>query len=81
MEQRTGWKFTVLTGGPCPTLNGDIRTIAVHTGENAHGLSFAKSLPNYKETFLVPFSSFLHSVFREFFYNYSLDFINKCIFS
>ena len=66
MEQRTGgWSFSVYAGGPDPANGGAIRTIAIHTGRDSYDQTFAKATPNHKDTILVPYSTFLHSVYRE----------------
>ncbi|KAF8798553.1 hypothetical protein BYT27DRAFT_7264696 [Phlegmacium glaucopus] len=65
MEKRTTWAFTVLGGGRDPTKEGAIRTIGIHVGKNSYGQTFAKANPNYRESVLAPFSTFLHSVFSE----------------
>lgn len=52
-------------GGPDPSANGDIATIAVHTGQDPYGHSFRKAYAGYNDNILVPFRTFLHSVYRK----------------
>jgi hypothetical protein len=66
MSARTGWSFSILAGGPDPATNGTVRTISIHVGQDAYGQSFGRAVPNFAETYLKPFSTFLHSVYREF---------------
>lgn len=65
MAKCTGWSFTMIGGGPDGAKDGKIRTISLHTGKDAYGQTFPKAIPDYKETFLVPYSKFLESVYRE----------------
>jgi hypothetical protein len=65
MSVRTGWSFSVLAGGPDPAANGTIRTIDIHVGLDAYGHSFGKATANFPETYMKPYSTFLHSVYRE----------------
>ena len=66
MEQCTGgWSFSVYAGGPDPANGGAIQTIAIHTGCDSYDQTFAKAIPNHKDTILFPYSTFLHSVYRE----------------
>ncbi|KAJ8462779.1 hypothetical protein ONZ45_g17813 [Pleurotus djamor] len=59
----TGWKFTLLAGGPDPRNGGRINTIAVHYGENHAGATWGVAMPNFKESIAAPFSAFLNSVY------------------
>jgi len=43
----------------------EIGSIAVHTGKDPYGQTFSKSMDNFEKTVLVPFSTFLHKVYRE----------------
>ncbi|KAF4590567.1 hypothetical protein EYR38_009869 [Pleurotus pulmonarius] len=63
MGDLTGWKFTLLAGGPDPTNGGRIRTAAVHYGENHAGLSFGEAMPDARRAAGAAFGSFLHSVY------------------
>lgn len=74
MSARTGWSFSVLAGGPDPAANGSIRTIGIHVGQNAYGHSFGRAAPNFPETFMKPYSTFLHSVYRELTYSNTIHF-------
>lgn len=65
MEKRTGWSFTVLSGGPDPANDGKICTISIHKGKDSYGNTFGKALPDFRELVLAPYSKFLHSVYRE----------------
>lgn len=65
MTKRTGWCFTMLAGGPSPAHDGNIRTVALHTGVDVHGMSYAKHLANYQKKFVAPYTAFLKGVFRE----------------
>src|SRR5882757_2673451 len=65
MSKRTGWAFTVIAGGPDPALDGRIRTVSVHKGTDVYGHTFGKALPNYQDALLLPYSKFLHSVYRK----------------
>ncbi|KAJ8507715.1 hypothetical protein ONZ45_g9946 [Pleurotus djamor] len=58
----TGWKFTLLAGGPDPRNGGRINTIAVHYGQNHAGATWG-AMPNFKENVAAPFSAFLNSVY------------------
>jgi hypothetical protein len=64
MSVRTGWSFSVLTGGPDPAANGTIRTIGIHVGQNTYGHSFGRAMPDFLETYMKPYSTFLHGVYR-----------------
>ena len=63
MNERTGWWFTVLVGGPDPSQNGAIRTYSISSGEDAYGRTFARAYPEFGEGVLKPFSSFLQTGF------------------
>jgi len=67
MEERTGWSFTVLTGGPDPCQGGEITTKAIHSTENLYSQSFGKAHPSFTKDYLQPFSDFLHQVYRKFY--------------
>ncbi|KAF4563419.1 hypothetical protein AB1N83_010866 [Pleurotus pulmonarius] len=59
----TGWRFTLLAGGPNPVNGGRIRTIAVHHGENHAGLSFGEAMPDARSAMGTAFGSFLRGVY------------------
>ena len=63
MAARTGWAFTVLAGGPDTAKDGEIRSIGIHIGQDQYGNSFGKSIPNFTDTILKPYSAFLHAVY------------------
>ena len=63
MFVRTRWSFSVLAGGPDPAANGTIQTISIHVG--LYGHSFGKATANFPETYMKPYSTFLHSVYHE----------------
>jgi hypothetical protein len=63
MQMRTGWSFTVLCGGPEPTNDGRIRTIAIHVGVDRFGQIFSKAQGEFTEKFVNPFSAFLQNVY------------------
>ncbi|EAU89960.2 hypothetical protein CC1G_05876 [Coprinopsis cinerea okayama7 len=66
LAKKTGWSFTVLCGGPDPMKNdGEIRTVSYHEGRNVHGLTFNKAHPTFHDTYIKPFSAFLHMIYPE----------------
>jgi len=67
MAKRTGWAFSVLAGGPDPGLNGQIRTIALHLGEDRYNQMFSVANPNFHKDVLMPYRSFLYNVYGKHF--------------
>lgn len=65
MAKHTGWSFMMIGGGPDGAKDGKIHTISLHTGKDAYRQTFLKAIPDYKETFLVPYSKFLELVYHE----------------
>jgi len=63
MNERTGWWFTVLAGGPDPLQDAAIRTYSICTGEDAYGRSFARAYPDFNKSVLMPFPSFMQTAF------------------
>ncbi|KDQ23600.1 hypothetical protein PLEOSDRAFT_1086095 [Pleurotus ostreatus PC15] len=59
----TGWRFTLLAGGPDPKKNGEIKSVAVHFGENRAGLSFGQAYQGAKDEAVAQFGSYLCSVY------------------
>jgi len=66
MNERTGWWFTVLAGGPDPAKDTAIRTYSICTGEDAYGRSFARAYPEFNNGILKPFSNFMQTVFCKY---------------
>ncbi|KAK0443874.1 hypothetical protein EV421DRAFT_515189 [Armillaria borealis] len=54
--------MTIL-GGPDPWENGKIAMYGFHAGEDKHGRTFGQAFPNFKETYLTPFTRFLREVY------------------
>ncbi|KAG6807632.1 hypothetical protein H0H92_006876 [Tricholoma furcatifolium] len=63
LRQRTGWAFSVLMGGPDPSINGDINVASFHVGENPSRLNFSKAVPNFERSFMEPYTEFLLTVY------------------
>ncbi|KAG6809852.1 hypothetical protein H0H92_014418 [Tricholoma furcatifolium] len=63
LRQRTGWAFSVLMGGPDPSINGDINVASFHVGENHSRLDFSKAVPNFERSFMEPYTEFLVTVY------------------
>ena len=61
----TGWTFTVIAGGPDPVQEGRIRTIGYHHGKDSVGNAFGVAYPKFRQGVLIPYSAFLHNVFRK----------------
>ncbi|KAG6874554.1 hypothetical protein C0992_007528 [Termitomyces sp. T32_za158] len=59
LQDRTGWSFTVLMGGPDPNMNGDINVASFHVGKNASGLEFGDAHSNFEHDYMTPFTEFL----------------------
>ncbi|KAF9496313.1 hypothetical protein BDN71DRAFT_1505825 [Pleurotus eryngii] len=59
----TGWKFTLLAGGPDPTNGGKIRSFGVHHGKNHTGLSFSEAVPEFKKQITPIFGNYLCTVY------------------
>jgi hypothetical protein len=66
MNERTGWCFTVLAGGPDPSQDAAIRTYSICKGEDMYGRSFARAYNDFNDGILKPFSSFMQTVFRKY---------------
>ena len=64
LNQRTGWTFLILAGGPDPST-GKIRTRSYNKGENVQGHTFANSFQGFDEKYVKPFASFLKQVYRK----------------
>jgi len=64
MALRTGWSFTVLAGGPEPSKSdGQIRTLAIHSGTDRFGQIFSKANEKFVEQCVNPFTAFLQNVY------------------
>ncbi|KAF9456589.1 hypothetical protein BDZ94DRAFT_1315014 [Collybia nuda] len=63
LSLRTGWTFSVISGGPDPINGGRIATLAYHRGKNGLGMSFGKAHPTFEDTILLPFAHFLKGVY------------------
>ncbi|KAG6810165.1 hypothetical protein H0H92_013029 [Tricholoma furcatifolium] len=63
LRQRTGWSFSVLMGGPDPSIRGEINVASFHVGENGAGLEFGKAVANFDRDFMEPYTEFLVGVY------------------
>lgn len=66
ITKKSGWSFTLLAGGPDGSQKGGaIRTMSCHWGTTPQGQTFRDVLPNWHESYVAPFSGFLHLLYRE----------------
>ncbi|RDB15505.1 hypothetical protein Hypma_004162 [Hypsizygus marmoreus] len=63
LAEKTGWAFSVLMGGPDPSMNGDINVASFHVGETASGAQFAHAHQGFETVFMEPYTEFLLKVF------------------
>ncbi|KAH7905402.1 hypothetical protein BJ138DRAFT_1230021 [Hygrophoropsis aurantiaca] len=59
----TGWAFTVLMGGPNPSLGGQIDINSFHVGKTELGNLFNRSYPDFETRIMKPYSEFLERVY------------------
>ncbi|SJK99606.1 uncharacterized protein ARMOST_02914 [Armillaria ostoyae] len=80
LSKATGCAVMILLGGPDPWENGKISThgyisnlsiasvaeaeSSFHAGEDEHGRNFGQAFPNFKDTYLAPFTRFLRQVYH-----------------
>ncbi|KAG9309048.1 hypothetical protein JVU11DRAFT_11066 [Chiua virens] len=62
LQELTGWSFSVLMGGPSPEASGRVEAYSVHVGTTQLGNTFDQAHPNFAETFMQPYKSFLDRV-------------------
>ncbi|KAG6825621.1 hypothetical protein H0H92_003042 [Tricholoma furcatifolium] len=63
LNVRSGWSFSVLMGGPDPTIGGDINVASYHIGFNAAGRSFSEASTSFEHDYMVPYTDFLCQVY------------------
>ncbi|KAK0430444.1 hypothetical protein EV421DRAFT_1934439 [Armillaria borealis] len=65
LSKATGCAVMTILGGPDPWENGKIAMYGsvFHAGEDKHGRTFGQAFPNFKETYLTPFTRFLREVY------------------
>ncbi|SJL11244.1 uncharacterized protein ARMOST_14647 [Armillaria ostoyae] len=79
LSKATECAVMILLGGPDPWENGKISThgyvsnlsiasvaeaeSSFHAGEDEHGRNFGQAFPNFKDTYLTPFTRFLRQVY------------------
>ncbi|KDQ32428.1 hypothetical protein PLEOSDRAFT_154590 [Pleurotus ostreatus PC15] len=59
----SGWSFVLIAGGPDPMNGGKINTMGYHYGDNIFRQNFFDYDPEYKESFVPAFTSFLHTCY------------------
>ncbi|KAK0431147.1 hypothetical protein EV421DRAFT_1912116 [Armillaria borealis] len=59
LSKATGCAIMTIMGGPDPCQNGKISSCGFHAGEDPQGRTFGQVFPNFKETYLSPFTQFL----------------------
>ncbi|KAF9488120.1 hypothetical protein BDN71DRAFT_1513363 [Pleurotus eryngii] len=63
MQDKTGWCFSVLTGGCGPT--GHVKTASYHLGKMKNGNTFAKAFTDFNDGIMKPWTSFVRNVCGE----------------
>ncbi|TFK77868.1 hypothetical protein K466DRAFT_571206, partial [Polyporus arcularius HHB13444] len=58
-----GWVFALVGAGPCPEEGGEIRSYAVHFGQNQSGHTLPQVMPDFREKFVKPLIQFAKGVF------------------
>ncbi|KAH7917467.1 hypothetical protein BV22DRAFT_1135383 [Leucogyrophana mollusca] len=65
MGRKTGWKFTVIMGGPDPLdLEGNNIITSLHTGRNELGNDFSDAYSKFDTEVVQAYGEFLDDVFR-----------------
>ncbi|KAF9492530.1 hypothetical protein BDN71DRAFT_1591618 [Pleurotus eryngii] len=59
----SGWSFVLIAGGPDPSNNGCINTMAYHYGSNVFGLSVTEYDPEFKAKVTPIFNHFLQTCY------------------
>ncbi|KAF4593759.1 hypothetical protein EYR40_008553 [Pleurotus pulmonarius] len=59
----SGWSFVLIAGGPDPSNNGCINTMAYHYGSNVFGLSVTEYDPEFKAKVTPIFNRFLQTCY------------------
>ncbi|TFK79901.1 hypothetical protein K466DRAFT_605774 [Polyporus arcularius HHB13444] len=58
-----GWVCSVIAAGPCPEEGGEIRSYAVHFGQNQSGHTLPEVMPDFREKYIKPMINFAKGVF------------------
>ncbi|KAI0693252.1 hypothetical protein C8T65DRAFT_699288 [Cerioporus squamosus] len=58
-----GWVFTLVGAGPCPEEGRQIRSYAVHFGQNQIGHTLPQAMPDFREKIIKPMIHFAKGVF------------------
>jgi hypothetical protein len=65
LQRLTGLIFTVLIGGPTPTMGGQIEVQSFHVGATEVGNQFDQAFPEFDLGIMQPWKEFIKRVFHK----------------
>ncbi|KAG1894368.1 uncharacterized protein F5891DRAFT_1195351 [Suillus fuscotomentosus] len=65
LHEMTDWVFTVLMGGPYPSMGGILDISSFHVGTTKMGNRFSQAYPHFSENIMIPYTQFVERIFSE----------------